>query len=144
MGMRLHLIMIAPDQIEAVARDEERLFTLIEDPQPPTGLDIEKAWHGIHYLLNGTPFTANGPLGAVILGGQDIGSDLGYGPPRVLTAPQVREVSQALMALPPDHLPKRFDPKAMDSADVYPTVWVREGSASLEWLQSTLVDLVDF
>lgn len=144
MGMRFTLVMVSPEEISELARDEDRLMNLIEDPQPPSGLNIDKAWHGIHYLLTGTTSTSKGPYGAVILGGQDVGPDLGYGPPRFLTISEVAEVSKALNDLPADQLRRRYDPKAMDAADVYPHVWKREGLEGFDWLQSTLQELVAF
>lgn len=119
-------------------------MNLIEDPQPPTGLDIDKAWHGIHYLLNGTTTTSKGPRGLVILGGQAVGPDLGYGPPRFLSVSEVAEVSKALIDLPADQFRRRYDPKAMDAAEVYPQVWKREGAKGFDWLQSVFQELVAF
>ncbi len=119
-------------------------MTLIENPQPPSGLDIDKAWHGIHYLLTGNTSISKGPYGAAVLGGQDVGPDFGYGPPRFLTVSEVEEVSKALSNLPADQFCRRFDPKAMDVADVYPGAWKREGPDGLEWLQSKFQELVAF
>jgi hypothetical protein len=144
MGMRFTLVMVPPDGIAGLAQDEDRLMTLITDPKPPSGLDIDKAWHGIHYLLTGETSTSKGPFGAVILGGQDVGPDLGYGPPRFLTISEVAEISKALNELPADQFRRRFDPKAMDTADVYPQIWKREGAEGLDWLQSAFQELVAF
>ena len=144
MGMRFTLVMVPAAEVAELAQDEDRLMNLIENPQPPSGLDIDKAWHGIHYLLTGNTSTSKGPFGAAILGGQDVGPDLGYGPPRFLTVSEVAEVSKVLSDLPPDQFRRRFDPKAMEVADVYPGAWKREGSDGLEWLQSMFQELVTF
>ena len=144
MGMRFTLVMVLPDEISKLAQDEDRLMSLITDPQPPSGLDIDKAWHGVHYLLTGNTSTSKGPYGPVILGGQDVGPDLGYGPPRFLTVAEVAKVSKALSELPAEQFRRRYDPKAMEAADVYPHVWKREGAKGLEWLQSAFQELVAF
>jgi len=45
-----------------------------------TAVELDKAWHGIHYLLTGGA-EPNGTLASkVIMGGENIGPDLGYGP----------------------------------------------------------------
>jgi len=44
-------------------------------------LDIQKAWHGLHYLLCVQPWDGDLPLRNAVLGGSEIGPDLGYGPP---------------------------------------------------------------
>lgn len=144
MDMRFTLVMVPPDEIPKLARDEDRLMTLITDPQPPWGLDIGTAWHGIHWLLSGTTSTSKGPYGPVILGGQAVGPDLGYGPPRFLTIAEVAKASKALGELPADQFRRRYDPKAMDAAEVYPRVWKRKGLKGLDWLQSAFQELVVF
>ena len=66
-----------------------------EDEPGEDGLNLEKSWHVLHYLLTGKAEEAPGPLGNAILGGTEIGGDLGYGPARFLTPQQVREVAVA-------------------------------------------------
>ena len=84
------------------------------------GLNLEKSWHVLHYLLTGKVEEAPPPLGNAILGGQEIGDDLGYGPARFLTPQQVREVAAALASISKDDLAERFDLKAMKAARIYP------------------------
>ena len=44
---------------------------------------LEKAWHGVHYLLNGRAESQPGRLAGVIVGGTELGDDeFGYGPSR--------------------------------------------------------------
>jgi CRP-like cAMP-binding protein len=89
------------------------------------GLNLEKSWHVLHYLLTGKPEEAPPPLGDAILGGTEIGDDLGYGPARFLTAQQVREVAKALAAVSNEDLASHFDLDAMIAARIYP---VRDGT----------------
>jgi len=91
---------------------------------PSTGpgiqeLNLDKSWHGIHYLLTGRIDEAPPPLGNAILGGTEIGEDLGYGPARYLTPEQVREVAQALAGITSDDFVRRFDPQKIRRASVY-------------------------
>ena len=88
-------------------------------------MNLEKSWHVLHYLLTGKVEEAPAPLGNAILGGQEIGDDLGYGPARFLTSKQVREVAGALEAVSKDELAARFDLDAMLAARIYP---VRDAS----------------
>jgi hypothetical protein len=84
------------------------------------GLNLEKSWHVLHYLLTGEVEEAAPPMGNAILGGQEIGEDLGYGPARFLTPQQVREVAAALRSISKDDLSRRFNLKAMMAAQIYP------------------------
>jgi Domain of unknown function (DUF1877) len=83
------------------------------------GLSLEKSWHSLHYLLTGTSGESDSVLGKAILGGQEIGADVGYGPARYLEAPQVREIAKALKKMSKEDLTRRFDLKAMLAAKIY-------------------------
>lgn len=83
-------------------------------------LDLEKSWHALHYLLTGRPDEAPPPLGNAILGGTEIGEDIGYGPARFLSPVQVREVAAALASISTEELARRFNLEAMVRANVYP------------------------
>jgi len=83
------------------------------------GLRLEKSWHSLHYLLTGSAHEADSPLGNSILGGKEIGPDLGYGPARFLDAGEVREVATALKKVSKQDLTRRFDLDAMMAAKVY-------------------------
>jgi len=64
-----------------------------------TVLSLDKAWHGVHYVLCGEVEPGAELLSQVVLGGVELGDDegfSGYGPPRYFTAAQVAELGQAL------------------------------------------------
>jgi hypothetical protein len=108
-------------------------------------IDLDKAWHGIHYLLNGTAEGGDEPYSLVILGGQEIGEDLGYGPARLLFPDQVADIAGALRELDADALEARFDAAAMEEAQIYPgQIWSRDGQEALDYLLHHYAQLVDF
>ena len=50
--------------------------------------DLDKAWHGLHYLFTGTDEGGNSPLDFLAVGGEEIGTiEVGYGPARALEPP---------------------------------------------------------
>src|SRR5262249_60003757 len=80
----------------------------------PKGISLDKAWHGLHYLLCGAAEPAPGPLGQAVIGGTEIGDDLGYGPARYFTAAQAAGIARALQAPRLEaRLRARFDPAAI-------------------------------
>lgn len=95
-------------------------------------LDLHKSWHGLHYLLTESSWEGPEPFRSAILGGEEIGDDLGYGPPRLVRPETVEEVAHALSALSASQLMARFDPAAMDRQEIYPggfeedSSWKRE------------------
>jgi hypothetical protein len=88
--------------------------------------DLDKAWHGLHYLLTQTAWEGEAPLNFLVSGGREVGQiDVGYGPARVFTASEARTIEFALDSVPDDVLRARFDPSAMQRADIYPQIWDR-------------------
>jgi len=110
-----------------------------------TEVDLDKAWHGIHYLLTGSA-EPNGTLASkVIMGGEDIGPDQGYGPAQLLYPEEVKAIAQLLEQTNPETLRGRFKPKEMTRADVYPSViWERDGDQALKYLLEDYKKLVAF
>lgn len=92
---------------------------------PFAELDVDKAWHAIHFLLTGTAWQGDPPLNFVVTGGTELGEDLGYGPARSLTSGEVRSLAAALKAISPDSLLQRYDPAALTAAEIYPQIWDR-------------------
>lgn len=105
-------------------------------------LEIDKAWHGVHYLLTGSAQDAEGPLGQAILGGTEIGDDGGYGPARYLLPEEVKGVAIALENVADDQLRNRYDAAALSAANVYPGGW--DDPDNLEWLLEAVGKLQSF
>jgi hypothetical protein len=106
-------------------------------------LSLDKAWHGVHYLLTGAVEPTETPIGQAVLGGVEVGEDFsGYGPARVFDQEQTATIGHALddPALE-DNARSRFDPRRMTELGIYPFGWDAE---SLEWLLSPLRDLRRF
>lgn len=121
------------DDLEEGRAELERLGVTPDDFGEPLG--IEKAWHGLHYLLTGSPTDTAPPLGAAILGGQEVGEDLGYGPARYLTPAEVAAVADALDQVTHADLDARYDPSIMDQQKIYPGHWDDPDSA--DWMIDT-------
>ena len=113
------------------------------ESEPPHYVDVDKAWHGIHYLLANRADAGAEPLSWAVLGGEEFGEEIGYGPARFLTPEQVRSVAAWL---PEDAVFKsRFDPRAMEKAQIYPeAIWVRDGDDALDYLVENYRELVAF
>ncbi|MCP3105108.1 YfbM family protein [Myxococcus sp. K15C18031901] len=112
----------APARLEDFLDDEE-------DFADPKGgsfleLDIGEAWHGLQYLLTGTPWEGQPPLDFLVRGGDDVGdipSDEGTA--RIFAPAQVKALAGALQQLSEDTLRRRYDPAAMQAQDIYPGTW---------------------
>jgi hypothetical protein len=108
----------------------------------PNGVSLDKAWHGLHYLLCGSAEPTPGPLGQAVLGGREAGDDLGYGPARYFTPKETAVIAQALQAPGLEaQLHSRFDGAKMLSLGIYPGGWPLEG---IDWLIDAFHKLRDF
>lgn len=94
-------------------------------------LNLDKAWHGLHYLMTGSDDDAAEPLGYLLSGGEEV-ADSPAGPSRLLDPEQVRHFYQAILAITPDELRARFDAKHMMALEIYPNLWDQPGEA--DWL----------
>jgi len=89
--------------------------------------DLDKSWHGIHYLLTGTADESGTPLEFLVAGGTFVGDeDIGYGPPRVFTSAETRAIAGLLATVSDDELRSRFAPDAMMRAEIYPEIRDRD------------------
>lgn len=134
------------DELQAALNDDpdaigELLFPEEDiDEHFGTELEIGKSWHGIQFLLESRPLPYD-----IVLGGTEIGEDLGYGPARYLTPPQVKEASSALEGLDKSELQRQFNPAAFEAADIYPGGWTVEPPEKVfDWLWGKLTAVREF
>ncbi len=92
--------------------------------EPGAESDIDKAWHGIHFLLTGSAWEGIGPEAFIVAGGTEIGKiDVGYGPARAFRSKEVSEIAQRLKGIDKKILENRFDKKAFIENEIYPDIW---------------------
>jgi len=113
--------------------------------EPPHYVDLDKGWHCIHFMLVGEAEGGEPPLSWAILGGDEVGDEVGYGPARFLQPDRVRAVATALSSMDDETFKRRFEPHAMQAADVYLSeMCVRDGDEALEYLLENYRSLVAF
>ena len=100
--------------------------TLKLEANEGTRCDLEKSWHGIHYLLTGSAWEGDPPLDFLVNGGRQVGRiDPEHGPVRAFRADQTRAIYESLSALSPYELRKRFNGRDMTAKEIYPDIWTR-------------------
>lgn len=145
MSMIGNFLQVTPLELQALIDDPSAVedFIYPEDEEHENCMDVDKAWHGIHFLLSGDPWGGNLPLANVVLGGTEIGDDVGYGPARYITADDVRTVADAISDVTPQELAKRYDPSALKKHEIYPEIW-DEGEGAVEYLTSWYQSLREY
>jgi|ERR1051326_7681029 hypothetical protein len=99
----------------ATAEARKQLATLGALERP---LNLEKSWHILHYLFTGHVGPANAP-GDLLLTGEDLGEDLGYGPARLHSETATQAFSQFLDTQELERLQARIDLREMLRLGVY-------------------------
>lgn len=102
--------------------DPDGIEELLESDDDISSVDLDKAWHGLHWLL----VRSDAPLEEAVFGGEELGEDLGYGPSRLLLPNRVKHVASGLASLEADQLRTRLDRGAMSRDEVYPMIWDEE------------------
>ncbi len=106
-------------------------------------ISLDKAWHGVHYLLCGKAEPGTSLLSQAVMGGTEIGDDFsGYGPARYFDAAGATRIAAELTrANLESELSARFDAAEMTRLGIYPGGWSQSGSG---WLMEAYRALRDF
>jgi hypothetical protein len=88
-------------------------------PPAPDVLDLHKSWHMLHYLFTGTAWEGAAPANTLLLGGREVGEDLGYGPARIVDARATAEFAAFLAGFTARALKSRLDMKKMKALEIY-------------------------
>ncbi|KKL73149.1 hypothetical protein LCGC14_2077820 [marine sediment metagenome] len=119
------LMRLSKDQLDQIFMDHD-FFWILRNRWRDTDhcIDIDKAWHGIHYLFNQSTKGGIPPLKWVVFGDKE-GPDLdgGYGPAHYLTPFQVSEVNDQIKNITLEELKKRYDPEEFWAENIYPPCW---------------------
>jgi hypothetical protein len=95
-------------------------------------ITLEKAWHGVHYLLCGKAVPGADLASQAIMGGTDVGEDLGYGPARYFEPNKVAAIALELSRPSLEaEMMARWDPDQMTQLGIYPAVFEPDDE---EWL----------
>jgi hypothetical protein len=85
-------------------------------------VSVEKAWHGLHYLLTGEVWQGHGPLAFLMAGGEQLGDDE-ESPARWFTPNETVQIHEALSNVSDNELWSRFDAEEMENQQIYPGIW---------------------
>lgn len=141
-----NFLQLSSEELAALIADPSSVQSFIypEGEEGENSIDVDKAWHGIHYLLVGDSWGGEPPLANVVLGGTEIGDDFGYGPARYLTADEVCAAANALKDISPDVLRSRYVASELAKNEIYPEIWDDPDDDSVEYLASWYQTLRDY
>jgi hypothetical protein len=121
-----NFLLVSDEALQATLASPESIHALLRagyDRGPDSFVDVDKAWHCLHFLLTGTAWDGEPPLNFVAGGGTPVGDeDVGYGPARAFPSAELRSIADALDRIDRDDLSRRFDGARMDALEIYPNV----------------------
>jgi hypothetical protein len=126
------LVAVTPPQEQALRADEtlaSYLAIVVEGDEDESGrvsalgtieppLVLEKSWHILHYAFTGEA-EPTGSAGSMLLEGDEVGEDMGYGPPRLLTLQSTNAFADFLAQQTVEGLQARVCYAAMKTAGIY-------------------------
>lgn len=152
----LQRVLREPRLVNYLIHDPEDFedFDDFDEPGPPDppfarvegdGMNVDKAWHGIHYLLTGTAWEGDEPACYLVQGGEEVGDvDVGYGTARVIHPAQTRDFAEFLAPVTREALLSRYDAPRMRELDIYPSRLWDDGGDKREYVWDNFQVLRDF
>lgn len=119
---------------------EDILFPDSSDDPFSGQFDLDKCWHELHFLLTGSIAPDGTILGDAVLGGEELGPDLGYGRARLVSPDRAKFLFQALGDLDFDGLCQKLDKSSPGIDAVYAGEGLR---GDLRYLERPFRILVD-
>ncbi len=115
---------VTEDELDLLEKDPDAAQLMLTDTPADELVEVGRAWHGVHVLLNGSAWGGSGPAFDVVLGGTTLGDPSTYEPVRVLVPARVAAVATLLTETGPETLRPRFTHAAFRRMEVYPdTAW---------------------
>ena len=147
-GLLGFFLRFTPIKVQVAAPVQPTKEPLWPPPAPGEMLGLDKAWHGLHFLLTGTAEGGREPACFLLGGGEELGDDDDDAfQAHLLDAEQVRWFGEHLASLSTEELARRFDPDRMTKLRIYPDViWRRpeEDDEPRGYLLGAFGDLREF
>lgn len=132
MSMIFTLVGVTPQQERALRADEtlaSDLAIVVEGDEDESGrvsalgtieqpLVLEKSWHILHYACTGEA-EPTGSASSMLLEGDEVGEDIGYGPPRLLDPQSTNAFADFLAQQTVEGLQARANYAAMKAVSIY-------------------------
>lgn len=108
--------------------------------------ELDRQWQILHFLFTGSIEGGVFPACFLCMDGENVGEDGGYGPPRLFTASQVRQIADYLAGLGEEEVLRRYQPDQIAAHGVY---WLIPDTAEEQrvdalGLWSTIVEMRAF
>ncbi len=141
MGMIGYYFRTKEEDVEEIRENgtEEYLFQFLNTLDEECKLDIDKTWHILYFIFNGTSWkTTDGVFHNCVLGDDVIIQE--EFPVSMIKPPEVIAIAEALQTIDADVLRKHFDVKEMIAHDIYPIMDGEDEEALFDYVSGYFED----
>jgi hypothetical protein len=108
----------------------------LDAPRGPSAaraeLDLDKSWHGLHFLMTGSAWEGDEPTCFLVRGGAVLGEDADEeSQARALSRAEVVAFAGYLASLTAAELLERYDAPQMMALEIYPEIWDRKDETAV-------------
>ena len=116
--------------------ESSELFSVLRFSLRDQTIDLDQAWHGIHFTLTGSPDAGCYPLDFLVGGGIEVGTASGdFGPPRAFSPDEVREIWRSFQPMTREVFRDQFSAGALAENQIYPkNLWDPSSECDLDYL----------
>ncbi|SFZ70774.1 YfbM family protein [Chitinimonas taiwanensis] len=144
MSMIGNFLAVPQEELSALFDTPENIGSTLYEKHSDNVVDLDKAWHAIHFVLTGEQYGGAPPLANAVFGEAPIGEeDVGYGPALGTQAESVKQIAEAICAIEENDFRKRIDIPALSEAEIYPSIW-DEGPEAADYITDYFKELQSF
>ena len=151
MSMIGNYYMTDEDTIKKIREGELSVEDLIydenDDIEEEKALDIDKAWHAIHFTLTGEMDEGDedNVLVKLTFGGSPVNDeDIGYGPALEITTDEVKEINLIVKDISQEDFRSKFSVSEMLENDIYPVIEDENEDEFFEYVWANFEALKNF
>lgn len=146
MGMIGYFFSAEEAEIAQAQNDTRSFYELAFSAGEEESVDVDKAWHAIHFVLSGNPWdcSQDDPLSQAVLYGTPIGENMGYGPAMLKTAAEVKQIAQALSLITKEWFHDHYSIADMIEEHIYPVREEEDGEEFFAYIWGAFLCLQDF
>ncbi|CZR98590.1 hypothetical protein CDFC105_73818 [Clostridioides difficile] len=147
MGMIGCYIRISEENVLKLQQAEDNLQGLVfGDMDEDNTISIDKAWHAIHFTLTGCPFGGEDDniFSKLVMSGNVFMEIDGEPPAMLITANDVKKLSEAMDSLEEQQFREKFNISEMLENNIYPVMDDENEEEFFDYVWANLIELKKF
>lgn len=147
MGMIGCYIRISEENVLKLQQAEDNLQGLVfGDMDKDNTISIDKAWHAIHFTLTGCPFGGEDDniFSKLVMSGNVFMEIDGEPPAMLITANDVKKLSEAMDSLEEQQFREKFNISEMLENNIYPVMDDENEEEFFDYVWANLIELKKF